>query len=122
MRKRPGLHSRSEPTARERAKLAGEKVAACKAATGDFDASLKQLCFKVLGAKGQVDARAKDEAQRSAFAKLADPILEGQWASVRPSTARESMTKTFADTADTATTMQAKQGLVLNVTSLRERP
>jgi hypothetical protein len=101
MRKRPSLHSRSGPTAREWAKLSGDGIAACKAAKEDFDASLKQLRFKVLGAKGQVDARAKDEAQRAAFAKVADPILEGHWASVRPSTARGSMTKTFADTADT---------------------
>lgn len=101
MQKRLGLHSRSGPPARGWAKLADEKVAACKAAKEDFEASLKQLRFKVLGAKGQVDARAKDEAQTAAFVKLADLILEGHWASVRPSTARGSMTKTFADTADT---------------------
>ena len=95
------LHSRREPTAREPAKLADEKVAACKAAKEDFDASLKQLRFKVLGAKGQVEAKARDEAQRAAFAKLADLILEGHWASARLSTARGSMTKIFADTADT---------------------
>ena len=61
------LHSRREPTPRERAKLADEKVAACKAAKEDFDASLKQLRFKVLGAKGQVEAKARDEAQRAAL-------------------------------------------------------
>ncbi len=38
---------------------------------------------------------------RTAFAKLADLILEGHWASARLSTARGSMTKIFADTADT---------------------
>jgi hypothetical protein len=105
MRRGPPLHSpvysRREPTARERAKLADEKVAACKAAKEDFDASLKQLRFKLLGAKGQVEAKARDEAQRAAFAKLADLILEGHWASARLSTARGSMTKIFADTADT---------------------
>lgn len=71
------LHSPRAPTARERAKLADEKVAACKAAKEDFDASVKQLRFKVLGAKGQVEAKARDEAQIAAFAKLADLILEG---------------------------------------------
>jgi len=105
MRTGPPLHSplysRREPTARERAKLAAEKVSACKAAKEDFDASLKQLRFKVLGAKGQVEAKARDEEQRAAFAKPADLILERHWASVRPSTARGSMTKIFTDTADT---------------------
>src|SRR6266481_1928596 len=102
MRRGPPLHSpvysRREPTAREPAKLADEKVAACKVAKEDFDASLKQLRFKVLGAKVQVEAKARDEAQRTAFAKLADLILEGHWASARLSTARGSMTKIFADT------------------------
>jgi len=60
------LHSPRGPTAREWAKLADEKVAARKAAKEDFDASLKQLRFKVLGAKGQVEAKARDEAQRAA--------------------------------------------------------
>ena len=105
MRRGPPLHSpvysRREPTARERAKLADEKVAACKAAKEDFDASLKQLRFKLLGAKGQVEAKARDEAQRAAFAKLADLILEGHWSSARLSAARGSMTKIFADAADT---------------------
>jgi hypothetical protein len=87
--------------ARGRAKLADEKVAACKAAKEDFEASVKQLRFKVLGAQGQVRAKARDEAQRAVFAKLADLVLEGHWASVRPSTARGSMTKVFGDTADT---------------------
>src|SRR5260370_35327471 len=45
------VYSRREPTAREWAKLADEKVAACKAAKEDFDASLKQLRFKLLGEK-----------------------------------------------------------------------
>ncbi len=48
-------------------------VAACKVAKEDFDASLKQLRFKVLSAKGQVEGKARDEAQRAAFAKLALP-------------------------------------------------
>jgi len=105
MRTGPPLHSPlyslRKPTARERARLAEEKVAACKAAKEDFAASLKQLRFKVLGAKGQVEAKARDEAQRAAFARPADLILEGHWASVWPSTARGSMTKIFTDTADT---------------------
>jgi hypothetical protein len=105
MRRGPPLHSpvysRREPTARERAKLADEKVATCKAAKEDFTASLKQLRFRVLSAKSQVEAKARDEPQRAAFAMLADLILEGHWARVRPSTARGSMTKILADTADT---------------------
>src|SRR5260370_28831208 len=105
MRRGPPLqrpvYSRREPTARERAKLADEKVATCKAAKEDFTASLKQLRFRVLSAKSQVEAKARDEPQRAAFAMLADLILVGHWARVRPSTARGSMTKILADTADT---------------------
>ena len=101
MRRRPSLHSRSGPTAREWTKFGGDGIAACKAAKEDFDASVKQLRFKVLGAKGQVEAKARDEAQRAAFAKFADFILEGHWSSARLSAARGSMTKIFADTADT---------------------
>src|SRR6266849_7264362 len=107
------LHSRREPTAREPAKLADEKVAACKVAREDFDASLKQLRFKVLGAKDQVEAKARDEAQRAAFAKLADLILEGHWASARLSTARGSMTKIFADTPYTAIFHPADKSTIL---------
>jgi hypothetical protein len=60
----PPLHSRREPTARESSKLADEKVAACKVAKEDFDASLKQLRFKLLSAKGQVEGKARDEVGR----------------------------------------------------------
>jgi hypothetical protein len=100
MRRGPPLHSavysRREPTARERAKLADEKVATCKAAKEDFTASLKQLRFRVLSAKSQVEAKARDEPQRAAFAMLADLILVGHWARVRPSTRMKRHTRAIS--------------------------
>lgn len=78
-----------------------DRLALCKAAKKNFDTLLKQLRFKVRVARSQVETRAKDEAQKCAFTQLAACILEGHWGSVRPSTARRSMTKPFADTADT---------------------
>jgi hypothetical protein len=62
----------------------GGALAACEAATAEFEECLAQLRSAVRTAKGQMERATRDEERRRAFARLVDSILEGRWGNLRP--------------------------------------
>ena len=71
-----------------------------EARTRNLGALLDQVRQRVRFAQHEMGTKAKDEARKLRFARIADLIMGEHWGSVRPSMERGQMGHRFADTAD----------------------